>query len=135
MDRRLGASGVRRIEVRPTVADDLPHFFEDPLPWRIRAMTGVVNGEPVGIGGVAFPPGGGVLAFAAFDDEARRFPVAMHRAGLRLMRELREAGVTSVRTLPEANIAAAERWLERLGFRPTDRIDDMVIWTWHSSRS
>ena len=121
-----------RAVVRPSVAEDIPLFFDEPLPWRIKGLTGFIDGEPVGIGGIAFPPEGGPWVFSSFKEEARAYPIEMHRAGLRLMKELRDQGVHSVRATVDEGIPAAERWLRRLGFKPTDRIDGTVVWTWHS---
>lgn len=121
-----------RVVVRPAVVEDIPHFFDGPLPWRIKALTGFVDDEPIGIGGVAFPPGGGPLVFSSFKEKARAYPIEMHRAGLRLMKELRDQGVHSVRATAEEGIPAAERWLQRLGFVPSDLIEGQVVWTWHS---
>lgn len=106
-----------RITLRPTVAADLAHVFDRPIPHRIRALT-AVNGEQVlGVGGIGYRPDGTVIAFAAITDEARGYPAAIHRAGLAAMRMIREAGVQAVLAEAEENNPAAERWLLRLGFR------------------
>lgn len=106
--------------LRPTRPDDLPHVIGEPLPWRIRALTGEVDGRVIGVGGLAHLPGGAVVAWAALTDEARHYKVALHRAGLRMMREAKTAGYKRVVASADPQSAAALRWLLRLGFDPID---------------
>ena len=54
---------MRRVILRPTVLSDLPHAIGEPLPYRIRAITALVEGRVIGLGGVAFPPRGPAIAF------------------------------------------------------------------------
>src|SRR5215831_3768702 len=100
------SSVIRRpITLRPTIPSDLPHVIGEPLPWRIRAITALIDDRIIGMGGIAFPPHGPAIAFvqlvpppngdvavgesghAAAEipeakgiPEARRYPVAFHRA-------------------------------------------------------
>ena len=82
----------------------------------IRAITATVDGRVIGLGGIAFPPQGPAIAFAQLaprptvsrcsdsndvsqaTPEAKRYPVAFHRAGLLAMAMIRESGsITSSR--------------------------------------
>src|SRR5215468_2951761 len=93
-----------KVTLRPTIAADLPHVIGEPLPYRIRAITALVDDRVIGMGGIAFPPHGPAVAFAQLvpsspnqdgtadrdehagsTPEARRYPVAFHRAGLMVM--------------------------------------------------
>src|SRR5215470_16811787 len=93
-----------KITLRPTIPADLAHVIGEPLPYRIRAITALVDDRIIGMGGIALPPYGPAIAFvqlvpsseeaaAAADGEraatrmpeARRYPVAFHRAGLMAM--------------------------------------------------
>ena len=105
-----------RVELRPTIPSDLAAVTHEPLPIRIRAITAVVGGRVLGLGGIGYRPDGVVIGFAVISDEFRRYPTALHRAGLTMMRVIREAGVDQVIALADENIPAADRWLERLGF-------------------
>src|SRR5215468_6444270 len=125
-----------KVTLRPTIAADLPHVVGEPLPYRIRAITALVDDRIIGMGGIAFPPQGPAIAFAQLlpsrpdqdgaachDDansipEARRYPVAFHRAGLMVMEMIRRSEARQVIATAEAGSEVAVRWLNRLGFRP-----------------
>jgi hypothetical protein len=137
-----------KVILRPTVGADLSHVVGELLPCRIRAITAVVDGRVIGVGGIAFPPHGPVIAFVQLaplpsadmrDDlaeqpvpEARRFPIAFHRAGLMAMDMIRESGVHEVVATADADSVVAARWLRRLGFRiaQSQRIDGRTLFVW-----
>jgi RimJ/RimL family protein N-acetyltransferase len=137
-----------RVILRPTIPQDLPFLIGEPLPYRIRGITAVIlapddqadeeandssvaiacphaGGGPtiIGIGGIAFPPAGPAWAFVQQAPEAKRYPVAFHRAGLMAMQMIRELGLREVAATADHDNAAALRWLRRLGFVESDRQD------------
>lgn len=141
-----------KVTLRPTIPADLAHVIGEPLPCRIRAITALVDDRVIGMGGVAFPPYGPAIAFvqlapssrpdAAADDaegatagipEARRYPVAFHRAGLMAMEMIRRSGVAQVVATADAGSEVAVRWLKRLGFRPAQGqpIAGKVLFVWN----
>jgi hypothetical protein len=103
-----------KVTLRPTILADLPHVIGEPLPYRIRAITALVDDRVIGMGGIAFPPDGPAIAFvqlaplsreetvcasepaAASIPEARRYPVAFHRAGLMAMEMIRGSHTASI---------------------------------------
>lgn len=109
-----------RVALRPTVAADLVGLLERPLPHRIQAITAEIDGRVLGVGGLGFRPDGTVFAFVEMTDEARKYPAAIHRAGLATMAMIRRAGVPVVVALAQPGNPAADRWLLRLGFRLVD---------------
>lgn len=109
-----------RVELRPTIPADLPQVIHVPLPHRIRAITALLENRVLGVGGVGYRPDGTVIAFVAVNDEARKYPVAIHRAGLMAMDMIRATGLPVVVAEAEGDNPAAERWLIRLGFRPRE---------------
>jgi hypothetical protein len=137
-----------KVTLRPTIAADLSEVIGERLPYRIRAVTAVVNGRVIGLGGIAFPPGGPVIAFAQLapaapealrDDqaepaipEARRYPLAFHRAGLMAVQMIRESGVQEVVATADADSKVARRWITRLGFAPADfqPVDGRILFAW-----
>jgi hypothetical protein len=144
-----------RITLRPTILADLPHVIGEPLPYRIRAITALIDDRVIGMGGIAFPPHGAAIAFvqlvpssrqdAAVCDgehpatdipEARRYPVAFHRAGLMAMEMIRTSGVTQVVATADASSDVAVRWLKRLGFQPAEnqRIESKLLFVWNQER-
>jgi hypothetical protein len=141
-----------RVTLRPTIAADLADVIGEPLPFRIRAITALVEGRVIGIGGIAFRPQGPAIAFvqlapssrnqegepgygrgaAESIPEAKRFPVAFHRAGLKAMAMIRASGTEQVIATADAGSDVAMRWLRRLGFKPADdqRIEGKVVFIW-----
>jgi hypothetical protein len=130
-----------RITLRPTIPADLPHVIGEPLPWRIRAITALAGDRVIGLGGVAFPPLGPTIAFVQLapapdggSPEARRYPVAFHRAGLMAMDMIRASGIAQVIATADAGSDTAVRWLKRLGFAAAERqdLEGRVLFVWTS---
>lgn len=118
-----------RVTLRPTVAADLPFLIAVPLPHRIKAITAELEGRVIGIGGIGYRPDGTVIAFVQMSDEARKYPVAIHRAGLMAMEMIRKARVPLVIAESQDGNPAAVPWLLRLGFRPV-LIDGASAFVW-----
>jgi hypothetical protein len=118
-----------RVALRPTVAADLEHVSSEPLPFRIQSITALAGDQVLGIGGIGFRPDGVVIGFAVINDAFRKYPRALHRAGLAMMQVIRESGVPQVLAAADETIEPATRWLERLGFKM--RIERGVkLWVW-----
>ncbi|MBV9971333.1 MAG: hypothetical protein JO228_15225, partial [Xanthobacteraceae bacterium] len=122
---------------RPAIASDLPHVIDEPLPFRIRAITVIADDRVVGLGGIAFPPHGTVIAFVQQTAEAREYPIAFHRAGLQAMRMIREAGLDQVIATTDRDSPRAIRWIERLGFvrASVQPLPDKWLFEWRRDRS
>jgi hypothetical protein len=131
-----------KITLRPSIPADLRDVIGEPLPYRIRAITVLADDRIIGLGGVAFPPHGPAIAFVQLapapgdsgSPEARRYPVAFHRAGLMAMEMIRTSGVAQVIATADAGSATAVRWLKRLGFTPSERqpIAGRILFMWTS---
>ena len=142
-----------KVTLRPTIPAHLPQVIGEPLPYRIRAITALVDNRIIGMGGIAFPPQGPAIAFvqlvpspsnrggAVCHDnritegipEARRYPVAFHRAGLMAMEMMRASEARQVVATADAGNEVAVRWLKRLGFKPADgqRIEGKLLFIWN----
>lgn len=114
-----------RVTLRPSTADDWTQLRPETLPCRIRAITAVLDGRLLGIGGIGYRPEGTVVAFAHVSDEGRRYPVAIHRAGLAAMEMIKASGLPRIVAEAQPDNPAAERWLERLGFQ---KMGDTFVW-------
>ena len=88
-------------------------------PVRVLALAAKVDGRVIGIGGVAFFPTGQKVAFADITDEARKYPVSIHKAGLAAIDLARRHGIRQLVATGESH-DASRRWLLRLGFLPVD---------------
>ena len=117
---------MNNIEVRPTVAADLPALTSEPLPFRIKALTAVQDGAIIGIGGIGFTPAGDVVAFAELTPAERTAKVTLHRTARRVLAEARAAGIREIIASADPTFAAAQRWLARLGFTPIGG----RLWRW-----
>ena len=117
------------VEIRPTVSSDLAQISTEPLPFRIKAMTGLVDGRVIGVAGIGYRPDGTILAFAELTEEARAHRFALHRASVKFLAGLRAQGVKRLVATADPEFAAAQRWLQRLGFV---RQEDERVWVWSS---
>jgi hypothetical protein len=140
-----------KVTLRTTILAELSHVIGEPLPYRIRAITALIDDCIVGMGGIALPPHGPAIAFvqlvpppeaavacaganaAPGIPEARRHPVAFHRAGLMAMEMIRRSGVAQVVATADARSDVAVRWLKRLGFQPArrQRIAGKLLFVWN----
>jgi hypothetical protein len=118
-----------KVSVRPAVAADFAKFIDQPLRYRVRALAGVCSGEVIAVGGIAYLPDGTHGAFFMGDDKARGFPVALHKAGLAVLQDAKQRGITRLAALADPQVGAARRWLQRLGFAPIT-IDNQEVWLW-----
>ncbi len=133
-----------KVIIRPTLPADLPHVIAEPLPCRIRALTAVLLPSPdqgedeavseeriLGVGGVAFLPGG-CEAFVQAAPDAYNYPVAFHRAGLMAMKMFRDIGIREVVASCDEGNPAAVRWLDRLGFAraQVQFLPGKIVWLW-----
>jgi len=116
--------------IRPTTRADCEAFYGKALPYRIKAYSGLIDGEVVAIGGLGFPPEGPAIGFADLKDIARQWPYAveLHRFARRVIAEAKAAGVPRIVAKADTSIEAAARWLERLGFEPLNGEGTLFIW-------
>lgn len=118
-----------RVVLRPATLGDFEELIDEPLPWRVRATAAEIDGKLLGVGGLAFLPDGTVGAFVHVADEARKYKIAMHRAGLQTMADARALGLQRVVALADKDIERAVPWLERLGFKKMIANGEGV-WVW-----
>lgn len=115
--------------LRLATADDFRAMLDEPLPYRCRAFAVEDDGKLLGIGGLAFLPDGTVGAFVHMVEGARRYRIALHKAGLACMAEAKRLGIRRVVALADPSVEPACRWLERLGFGPMV-IDGQKVYAW-----
>lgn len=120
---------MNRVVLRPATRADFAALLAEPLPWRLRAIAGEINGELLAVGGLAFPPDHAVTAFLQAGANARRYPVSLHRAALMILAEARRRRIPRVVAVADSGIEPAARWLARLGFERA-HLDGHEVWTW-----
>ena len=116
------------VVLRPATRDDVKAMIAD-LPCRIRGYAAELDGELLGLGGLAFFPNGSVGAFLMMNDGAQRYKMSLHKAGLKVIEDARRLGIKRVVALAQPGVEPAVRWLERLGFEEMT-IDGETVLAW-----
>lgn len=112
--------------------EDFVKYYREDVPQIWVALVGKVDSEIVGMGGVIYDEWG--RAFGFFDAEIRP-TFALHRAGMRFMKGMREAGETLIYAVCDFEVSEkADVWLRRLGFErdPDYRIEGQDLWKWEA---
>lgn len=118
-----------RVTFRPAIAADFVALIGRGPAWRCQCITAELEGRVVAIGGFTFAPNGDVWASMVMADELRGYRAAVHRAGLMGMRLARRRGFRKIFASAQPDNPAAERWLLRFGFRPTEILGTKVfVW-------
>ena len=105
------------VTLEPASADDFRAVSHGLPPVRVRGFAGKKDGILLGVGGIAFTAGA-PTAFVELTEEARKHPVALHKAALKTLAMAREMGLRRLVATSTTGHPAAERWLLRLGFKP-----------------
>jgi hypothetical protein len=105
--------------IRPATEEDCVIFFGGPPPFRLRAWVGLVDGEILGFGGIAFPPRGTPTLYVNLKPEAHRYGVTLTKTAKKFMDMLRRMHVPIVLALIDLEDKRAIRWAEAFGFRYT----------------
>lgn len=110
------------MKIEPASRDDIAAYYGGPLPVSVRAFVAKDNDKTIAIGGV-FRNDGRVVFFGDITDEMRKkYPVAMYKTARKIM----SMQTVEVVSLPDKEVEASQRFLERLGFKQTD--GDMMTW-------
>lgn len=100
-------------ELRPATAKDIAAFYGKPPRETVRAIVAELNGEPVGIAGIAHKNGCLVL-FCDLKPEMRKFRKSIVKAGRQLMSMTKGR---TVRSVADPNIPGSGRFLEAIGLK------------------
>jgi hypothetical protein len=94
----------------------------------------VAEGRIVAICGLGFLQDGTVMAFCHLTDEARRRKFSLHKEMCKRLAWAR-THYRRIIALADPEIPTAERWLERLGFKPADpptEINGQKVFVWQT---
>lgn len=122
-----------RVTLSPATAADFAEFAArspntPPLPKvQTIAIAGKIDGRVIAIGGVCFLRNGQRQAFADIDDEARKYPIACHKAALATIALARKHKIWRLTATTSSGLERDLRWLLRLGFKPEDGTPNFVL--------
>lgn len=116
-----------RVEVSPATRDDLIAHYGS-CDYTMRAFIGRIDGEIVGVGGVAVVQGRAV-AFFDITDRLREQPVFLTKIAISVLRQARQLGHRHIFCAPEPGEPRARPWLERIGFADIGN----GVMEWHPS--
>jgi hypothetical protein len=114
--------------IEPATPEDIGKFSMGQGWPTMRAWVGKVEGEPVGLFGLARGPDGRWYAFFDITDAARPHKKTIVRTGKMLMDEARKMGLRYVYAEPDQDEALAVRWLRSLGFEIDPRSGVLMRW-------
>lgn len=120
------------VVLSPLAAADLTVISDQPPAYRLSGLTARCDGAIIALGGYSHLPDGSLLAFAWLSETARGLKFWLHREAIKMVADMRETGRPVIATA-SPDVPAAERWLDRLGFIPTQRKADngKTIWVLH----
>lgn len=107
--------------------------FGKSIPYRAISLTGRnSDNKIVGIGGIAFPHIGAPFAFTDLTEEARKNPIALHKAAIAILQTAKKRGLKMLVASADMSASpAAERWLQRLKFKK-ETISGIELWVWRN---
>ncbi len=94
-------------------------YYGKPAPFTFRGHVAVLDGKPVGVGGVYYDRGNPV-AFSDMGEEMRGRKRDIVRA-IRLLKQQFDASKASLLAIANRDEATSQNLLMRLGFQPTGR--------------
>ena len=113
--------------LRRATREDIEKFSPLPNKPTILAWVGELDGEIIGIGGLAYSKGRW-FAFCDLKEEARKHKMTIARAARKTMNEARNLGIRFVYADMDKNEPMARKWFERLGFEPDPRSGYLYRW-------
>jgi hypothetical protein len=123
--------------MKPTIRSARPGDYEaftgSPQPWTGRSVVMEHDGKILGMGSIVYQRGSLPGVRMEMTDEARRFPVSIHRAGKALMGIAERAGIPALVAVRDGNEKNSARWLSALGFEYRGESEAGEIWIWQRS--
>jgi hypothetical protein len=113
--------------VRPATREDIDVFFGPRAKPTMKAWVGVLEGKPIGIGGLALVEGRWI-AFCDLTPEARRYKRAIVKTAKMIMEEAGRCGIRFVYAEADRNEPMAIRWLVSLAFQLDRRSGNLCRW-------
>lgn len=114
--------------IRPATRDDVKSFAPDKLAPTVRAMVMDLDGEIVGIAGIALL-NSRWRAFCDMHEAARPYKFRIARAAARFFADLRREGIRYIYAECDEEEPRSLQWLTSLGFELDPRSLTLYRWT------
>lgn len=113
--------------MRLATAADVRAFYDEPMPYSMRAYVALLDGKPVALGGITYRQGL-LYAFMELKDEIRPYRFSIGRFARRLA-EIFGPGLPGM-AIADPDEPTAGRLLEWLGFEHVVSTDDGEVYRW-----
>ncbi len=115
-----------KIELKPATSDDYNYFYNTPRVHTIRAWTGWLNGDRVGIGGFVTYNKVNTLFFHVPNIECYN-KLTLWRAIRKGVNRIKKTGLDFV-AIRDTKLNTSYNFLSYFGFMPSYIVGDMEVW-------
>lgn len=115
-----------RPELRLATAADVEAFYGHKPESTMRGYVAMLDGRPVGIGGITYKCGV-LCAFSEIRDELRPYKVSIMKFGRKIVQLFGDAPGMAVASRDEPG---SERFLTALGFEHVATLDEGELYRW-----
>ena len=116
-----------RLTIRRATREDIEAFSSQPNKPTLKAWVGEVDGEIIGIGGLAFAHGRW-FAFCDVTEEARKYKIGIMRLAKHIMADAQAQGIRYIYADADKNEPKAVAWMTSLGFEIDPRSNRYYRW-------
>lgn len=119
------------IEVRPATFEDVTEFYGSPPKQSMKGLVVVLDGKPVGIGGLVFSEKS-VGFFSVVRPELKPYKMTIYKTARKLAEMAKGCSALAVADPDEPN---SKQFLTRLGLIPVAETKFGEVFGWPSSQS
>lgn len=112
------------VKIMPATEAMLTDFYGEKPTKTVRALMGIVNGKPLGLGGYYIDTAR-VVMFSDISEEGMRYKKTIFTIAKRMLVHARATGLP-IWVTPDKKHSDATRMLERLGFKKLNE----EVWIW-----
>lgn len=117
-------------EIRTATARDIEAFYGERPPFTMRALVADLDGEIIGIGGVAYYPNK-IVAFSEIKPKFRKYKKTIYKAAKMVCKIVDKYGASALAISSESEKNSGEL-LARMGFVHIGKTSQGDIYQWLS---
>lgn len=106
------------LEVVPATKELLTEYYGEPQDPRVRAFVALLDGKPIGVGGIAYR-GQNLEVFSDLQPEMKRYKLTIYKVARKIRDILREKRLPAF-AVANPDEPTADAFLRRIGFEKTD---------------